>query len=426
MAQALRRPLPTCDFYSPARSRRVKRLPKLLLIWNSTPRRGGGAELLMNRMFQDYPRESLFALTSASAARASKERDGAVPAANLFTAPEYQIRRRVLWRVSQFISWLLLPVVVWRGVRLIRQFQIDAIFTVPWSQFYAAAYLVHRITAKPLFIYVMDDHEGKASPGWLLAPFYSFFMPRAIRAARAIWCVSQGMCESILQRFGKETLLLLPTADVSEFSRFASQRDASRNPGFRIIYTGAIYGMQLDALQHLTRVVDDLPAALLHASKVELILYTSAGERYLRKIGFVLSANTRLDEVDNRLMPQTLADADILYLPMAFDPALKHMVATSIPSKIAEYLASGVPVLAHGPAYCSAVRYCRENDCASIVDQPGDHALRAALVQLANDATLRRRLSERAREVARAHHDAGRVVAKFLEELAASQWQPQP
>ncbi len=119
-------------------------------------------------------------------------------------------------------------------------------------------------------------------------------------------------------------------------------------------------------------------------------------------------------------MPRTLAKADILFLPMSFEPRMKHMVSTSIPSKISEYLASGVPILVHGPAYCSAVRYCRESECGLVVDQPDDSALRDALIRLATDAELRQRLSRNAVEAARKNHDAPIVVANFLGEFRES------
>ena len=119
--------------------------------------------------------------------------------------------------------------------------------------------------------------------------------------------------------------------------------------------------MQLDALQRLVRILQDGLGPKFSASQISLTLYTSASADYLEKIGLTLSPNTHVDKVEHEEMPRTLAKADILFLPMSFEPRMKHMVSTSIPSKIAEYLASGVPILAHGPAYCSAVRYCRNS-----------------------------------------------------------------
>ncbi len=395
-------------------------LPRLLIIWDSVPHRGAGADLLMRRIFVDYPGERLFALTNSTAARASATRGGVISEDHLFTAPEIQIHRRFLWQISRVLSWLLLPLIVWRGVRLVRRLKIEAIFTVPWNQFFGAAYLVHRITHCPFFFYAMDDPEGSVVGGWLRSPMYHFFMPRAVCAARRLWCVSEGMRESIAARLGKEGLLLLPTADLAEFQSKTNSNQRPEGAPLRIIYTGAIYGMQLDALQRLVRIVNAGHGSDLISLRVSLTLYTSASADYLRKIGLELGANVNLDKVEHQQMPVTLANADILFLPMSFEPGMKHIVSTSIPSKISEYVASGVPILAHGPAYCSAVRYCREFDCGLVVDQPDDAALRGALIRLATDDGLRARLSANALKAAERNHDAPRVVANFLEELQTS------
>jgi glycosyltransferase involved in cell wall biosynthesis len=228
------------------------------------------------------------------------------------------------------------------------------------------------------------------------------------------------MAENLARRFGKESLLLLPTADVAEFQICRALRERAPD-ALTIVYTGAIYGMQQDALQRLVRIVTCGVGETWTPSKVKLILYTSAPARYLRKIGFSWGPSVYLDEVKHEAMPSVLAEADILFLPMSFDPQRRHMVTTSIPSKISEYLASGVPILAHGPEYSSAVRYCREHNCALVVDQPDDAALREALIRLAADDELRRRLSEKALQTANKNHDAREIVPKFLVELCAAQ-----
>jgi glycosyltransferase involved in cell wall biosynthesis len=397
-------------------------LANLLIIWDSIPHYGAGADLLMRRIFLDYPSEKLWALSTASAAHSAASRGSIVSVNHLFTAPHLQIHRRLLWPFSRAISWLLMPMIVWRGVRLVRQFGIEAIFTVPWNPFFVAAYFIHRITNVALYIYVMDDHGGKTRRSFPLSSLYAFFMPRAIRSARRVWCVSEGMRNSIAARFQKQSLLLLPTAELGKFQIGSKERAGARRDAgtLSILYTGAIYGMQLDALNRLVRILDRKNDPGVAAQEISLTLYTSASTDYLRKIGLTLGPNARVDKVEHEEMPRTLAKSDILFLPMSFEPRMKHIVSTSIPSKIAEYLASGVPILAHGPAYCSAVRYCREFDCGLVVDQPDDAALRDALIRLATDTELRKHLSANAVEAARKNHDAPIVVANFLDELCES------
>lgn len=394
-------------------------------MWEWVPGTLSGAGILLRRMFRDYPPDKLWALTSLRAVQAAEKLDSSPGPDHLVGVADFHIPRRWIWRIGEALNRALIPWIAWQGVRLIRREKIQAIFAVQWGHFYAAAYLMHKLTKCPLYFYAMDDHEGRHASRALEPPVYAALMGPSMRAARRVWSVSEGMRENLLRRFGKDSSLLLPTADVSEFEKYAPQL-APATSGLQIAYTGAVYGMQLDALANLVRIVDSGFAPRSGDPSAQLTLYTSASASYLAKIGLPIGSHVRLDEVKHTHMPQALAKAHIAFLPMSFDPEMKHVVSTSIPSKISEYLASGVPILAHGPAYCSAVRYCREFDCALVVDQPDEAALREALQRLATDQALREKLSRNAREAARRNHDARVLVPRFLNELADAQNQSAP
>ena len=97
---------------------------------------------------------------------------------------------------------------------------------------------------------------------------------------------------------------------------------------------------------------------------------------------------------------------------------MRHIVETSIPSKIAEYLASGVPILAHAPSYSTVARYCRKYGCGLVVVEPNEDALREALMRLINDAALRHTLSAKGLESARKNHGANLIAPAFLRQLS--------
>jgi glycosyltransferase involved in cell wall biosynthesis len=59
--------------------------------------------------------------------------------------------------------------------------------------------------------------------------------------------------------------------------------------------------------------------------------------------------------------------ADILLLPMGFDPAVAHIESTSFKTKFLDYLTFRRPIVVWGPEYCSAVRVAKEFDSACCV-----------------------------------------------------------
>jgi hypothetical protein len=59
-------------------------------------------------------------------------------------------------------------------------------------------------------------------------------------------------------------------------------------------------------------------------------------------------------------------NSDLLYCPYWFDPNFEMESKLSFPSKLSSYLASGRPVLFHGPDYSSPGRFLKENQAAAL------------------------------------------------------------
>jgi hypothetical protein len=75
--------------------------------------------------------------------------------------------------------------------------------------------------------------------------------------------------------------------------------------------------------------------------------------------------------------------ADALFLPTAFEGDRRMDAATLFPSKLAEYTAIGLPILAWAPPYSSVVRWVAENPgAAELVTDPSPASLRAPMIRL--------------------------------------------
>src|SRR6202161_835362 len=115
----------------------------MLIVWSGLPCNHLGAGILMRRLFGDYPSDLLWALTSYQSKRSLASYDPVPPPKRQIPVPEIQIPRRWIHKLAYIINLLLIPWTVWRGVQLIHKEKIEAIFTVPWSQFTIAAYFIH-------------------------------------------------------------------------------------------------------------------------------------------------------------------------------------------------------------------------------------------------------------------------------------------
>jgi glycosyltransferase involved in cell wall biosynthesis len=392
----------------------MKKPPVVLIVWDGVPNQQTGAGIILWRMLRSYPSERLWLLTSTPASRGAA--DPIPPRANHVPVSQAWIPRRLLDHVAEIVNALMLPVIVWRGVREVPRKQIDVLFTVPWSTFFVAAYYIHRLTERPLHVYVMDDPAGGASyPAWKRL-FHRLLMPPILRAAATVWCVSRYTCEEFERLYSVRCRPLWPPVDPEDFHPPVPRASADSPRRVHIVYTGSIYSAQIDALQNLVKAMNASDAS---SDKIqfELTLYTDHPEASLQRMG-LSGAHIRSRRVALAEIPRVLAEADILYLPYTFDARLEHMARTSFPSKIAEYLSAGVPTLVHAPPYATATRFFRDHRCGHVVDSPDVHALSEALCELSTNTQLREELAARGLEVAQQIFERRKIVAEFEEVLS--------
>jgi glycosyltransferase involved in cell wall biosynthesis len=88
--------------------------------------------------------------------------------------------------------------------------------------------------------------------------------------------------------------------------------------------------------------------------------------------------------------------ADLLILPMGFNPEAAHIERTSFKTKFLDYLSFRKPILVWGPEYCSAVRVAREFDSAEIVSDSCPSACLGAINKLYNYKARRIQLVDNA------------------------------
>jgi glycosyltransferase involved in cell wall biosynthesis len=402
----------------------LNRLPRLLTLFGNggipSPTTGGG--ILSYRLFRHYPPDRLWCLASSHSQRTVQEFVPGIE--HQIVIPQIHLRSRLAPYIAQPINWLTVFLLVRIGIKFIQQKSIEALFTVPWGPFSVAAYYIHRSTRIPLYIYIMDDHGGGDQKNLLArTPIYDLLMPKLLRAATSIWTISSCMSENLSNRFQVASSPIYPfLEDVTAFQQIVDQHSQRQSDGdLRIIYTGAIYSAQSDALANLVQVLNNKTfASNVFPRPFSLTLYTSVSESALNRMTLSGSAVHRNDYVHVSTIPRVLAQADILFLPFSFDSASKHTVQTSFPAKTADYLASGVPILVHAPPYSSIAQYFREHHVGLVVDEPDQQKLADALVRLSTDTALREELSRNARNLAQEHHDSKRVLAQVFGRLAGS------
>lgn len=276
-----------------------------------------------------------------------------------------------------------------RLVTRLEAFQPQGILTVAAGPTWLTAAHVARLLNVPLHLIVHDDLATQCAVESMFRPWMQRRFREVYRQAKSRLCVSPNMEEFYRREFGVPGVVLYPGRSVCDSKAKVADLTCRTGRPFTVLYAGSLAPKPYVEL--LGRI-----AVTLEPIDGRLVIYslTSADEEHLqplRRSNVELRVGAPLDEVKRR-MPK---EADVLFVPMSFDAADAVNVRIGFPSKIADYTATGLPLLVWGPEYCSAVRWAKEfPNAAAVVDSPKDLALVDMLKRLKDEPTYRYQLAE--------------------------------
>lgn len=277
----------------------------------------------------------------------------------------------------------------------------EGVLTVAHGFGWLAAARIARARNIPLHLMVHDDwprvaNIAPAFRSWLDGQFAAVY-----RQAKSRLCVSPAMSRDYFKRYGEPAEVLYPSRarDCAEFTEPPARNDGP----FTIAFAGTInsdgYVQALHALQDALKTVSG-----------RLIVF---GPQRIH-----LDADFRGLVDADQLLGRLRDEADALFVPMSFDAADRANMELAFPSKLADYTATGLPLLIYGPRYCSAVAWARENEgVAEVCESEAD--LKNAINRLANNPTHRQNLGQRALDAGRKYFSHAQVQQTFIRALSA-------
>jgi glycosyltransferase involved in cell wall biosynthesis len=310
------------------------------------------------------------------------------------------------------------PLAAW-----IEAFRPDIIYTILGSTgMMALIEQIQRRFALPLVVHFMDDWQSAIHRGGLLSAAQRHHMhaliARLVASASLRLGICDAMCEEYAARFGRPFRPFQNTVDVARWAALA-KRDVRVGAPIRLLYTGSVLGFaQSDSLIECCAAV-----ALLRGEglPVELDIYSPPAQTAPLRDRLLCDSAIRLHDVisDDETYFRTLADADILLLPVNFDAHSVRYIRLSMPTKVPSYLVSGTPVLVYGPRGVAQVEYARSAGWGHAVEGPDRAALMGGIRRLVADAALRRKLSATATRLAAERHDSASIRVAFQAALTA-------
>ncbi len=161
-------------------------------------------------------------------------------------------------------------------------------------------------------------------------------------------------------------------------------------------------------------------ALTLHLLLEAIEMLNSNGGRYQLSITDTkssLSAKYGLDEslighISYNKMPYELSCYDVLVLPFGFSKESIAYQRLSMPTKVPEFLASGIPTIVIAPASTALSKYATTENWAKVVNTLGIQDI-GNMLKTMSDKHERESMSIRGRALAIKYHDSNDVKTKF-------------
>ena len=385
-------------------------LPRIVYVGDVPVEASYHGSALLHRLLSDYPSDKLTIIE---------------------TATESQMQRRLLnvnytshpianqrWLDTRFHPY----VAAWftraapRSAAKISQslngFEAEAVLTVAHGFGWLAAAEIANQQRVPLHLIIHDDWPRVADVAPQFRKTLDERFARVYRQAHSRFCVSPAMSRFYEERYGAPATVIYPSraADCADFGEPPAHLTA-HDKQFTIAFAGTINSRgYVQALTALQKALEPVGGRLL-------IFGPLTGDA-AQQVG-LSHRNTEIRGLLNstELLMRLREEADALFAPMSFAASDRTNMEMAFPSKLADYTATGVPILIYGPSYCSAVEWARENeDVAEVVEAERD--LTAAINRLATNPDHRLSLGKRALDAGRAYFSHEQAKQIFHQSLS--------
>ena len=272
---------------------------------------------------------------------------------------------------------------------------------------------IHLLTKKPIAIHIMDDWPNTISKRSIVFNFWNRKIDNEFREllgrASVLMSISQAMTEEYLKRYGKEFFPFRNPIEVEKWLPY-SRTQSTLNEEFRVLYTGRVGMANGKAILEIAKVINHMNNL---GKKVILDIFTpdnnSKGAVYLKNYrGVNINGHINHDQ-----MPELIPSYDLLILPLDFDKEGVRFTQLSIPTKLSEYMISGVPILIYADKQTALARFALKGEWAYVVTNNDAETLENGIAELLQNDSLRRQLAEKALKFVLKDDDATIVKENF-------------
>ncbi len=362
-----------------------QRLPRTLILSDTGPGSMTATGALLANLFAHWERSQLLVL------------DGAHPSDRTFQSLAAPMRRGA--KIPGTLR------------KRIEAFAPELIYYRPVDEpaaYGALAEALISLLGCPYVIHLMDDWPLRLEA---TAPAKALVtLPRLrslIEGAALRLAISGPMANTFSKRYGAPFSAIANGVDADSIAPYQGKDPQAP---FTVLYSGALAeDMTRASVERVARAVSTLAATHAVSMTIRTMPWFLATAKQIASLPGVEAGPLLPAERYQR----SLQDADCLLIAYNFDEASLRYSRLSLANKLPEYLASGTPILAHGPLLSTTIALIAQRNLGLVASDESEASLREAIEALIQDEPLRRQLAESAGAAARREFSNANVRANF-------------
>jgi len=263
-----------------------------------------------------------------------------------------------------------------------------------------AGYLASKQLGIPFIPYIFDYYAYHwAGFGGALSRLME---PMLLKNASGVIVTNECMQKEYLSRYKVPSIIIHNPCTLPNLKEAGKNEKIFDPMKKNIVYTGSIYHAHYDAFCNLIKAIQKLKR-----DDIILHLYCSQPESLLKRNGIRGTMVRYHPHIVESEVSRVLRQADILFLPLAFNSPIPRLVNTSSPGKIGDYLSVARPILVHAPHNSFLSWFFYKNKCGIVVDKDDPQLLASELEKLLTQKEQQMKLGKFARQTAEQYFDIG-------------------
>jgi glycosyltransferase involved in cell wall biosynthesis len=340
----------------------VKNWPKILFIADEIPQSINAGSIQFYRLFENYPSNKLIVFGKKP-----------ITEAKTLKCPYFELKYTFLerLRLSRFTSLLsdlqalefLTPELPQGLVKIARAFKPDLVVSLMQHlTYYYPAYRFAKKEKIPFILFCHDDVEDFSRIHGRLKKTLLRLNGKIYRSATKRICISPEMAIQWKVKYGVDGDFLYPTAPSSLTVKEIDFDHLIPKAQLKIGYAGSLaYGYK-EGIEEIIPILQRNNTVLKIYRNENSLLPASKNLEYG---GFSKTAEETFEKIK--------AECDAVILPYSSDQRFKELYSTHFPSKIAEYVSLGMPIIIVGPEYANGLKWAKTKEgifCANLASLP--------------------------------------------------------